>query len=134
MNVVALRTLRAFWEHHAEAEQPLRAWRRRLEQSQAANFAALKQEFPSADAVPPDFTVFDVAGNHYRVVTTIDYRSQFVKIRLVMTHQDYDQWNQKGHPDVKDGAFKHKKEPEDKDAKPTQQTPKRKRHPKRTKA
>ena len=131
MNVVALRTLRAFWEHHSEAEGPLRAWHRRLEQSRAGNFAELKQAFPSADVVQPDFTVFDVAGNRYRVVTTIDYSSQFVKIRLVMTHKDYDQWNQKGHPDVKDGAFKRKEEPND--AHPAQQTPKGKRHTKRTK-
>jgi mRNA interferase HigB len=132
VNVVALRTLRAFWEQHSEAEQPLRAWHKRLEQSQANNFSELKQDFPSADVVQPDFTVFDVAGNRYRVVTTIDYSSQFVKIRLVMNHRDYDQWNQKGHPDVKDSTFKNKKE--SKDANPTQQTPEGKRHTKRTKS
>lgn len=109
MNVVALRTLRIFWETHPESEPVLRAWYKRLQHSRANHFEALKADFPSVDAVQPHFTVFDVAGNTYRVVTRVDYQSQFIKIRFVFTHKEYDQWNKKGKPDVKASDFKREK-------------------------
>jgi mRNA interferase HigB len=111
VNVVALRTLRIFWETHPESETVLRAWYKRLQHSRANHFEDLKADFPSIDVVQPFFTVFDIAGNAYRVVTRVDYKSQFIKIRFVFTHKEYDQWNKKGHPDVKDSSFKREKTP-----------------------
>jgi mRNA interferase HigB len=36
------------------------------------------------------FTVFDVAGNHYRIVAVVHYDKQRIYIRQVMTHAEYD--------------------------------------------
>ena len=48
----------------------------------------LKTSFPSADYVPP-FTVFNVKGNKYRLVTLIDYAERVVVVRDVLTHAAY---------------------------------------------
>lgn len=93
MNVVALRTLRTFWEREPESEQPLRVWYTRLCKSNASNWAELKQAFPAIDYTSPH-TVFDVAGNKYRVIVIIDYQYQFAKIRQVLNHAEYDRWTQ----------------------------------------
>ena len=35
-------------------------------------------------------TVFNISGDKYRLVTRIRYDYQFVNIRVVLTHSDYD--------------------------------------------
>ena len=46
----------------------------------------------SADYVPP-YTIFDVGGNKYRIVTAIHYNRRKVYIRHVLTHAEYDRWS-----------------------------------------
>lgn len=45
----------------------------------------MRKIFPSADLVG-NFTVFNIKGNHYRLITRIDYESQLLFIRAVLTH------------------------------------------------
>jgi mRNA interferase HigB len=57
--------------------------------AQWQNFAELRQIFASADLVGK-LTVFNIGGNKYRLITYIDYQSQKVFIRHVLTHAEYD--------------------------------------------
>jgi mRNA interferase HigB len=97
VTVVALRTLRNFWQRYPQAEAPLRQWYKAMNVRNYANFAELRAAFPAVDYAPP-FTIFDVGGNKYRLVTIIDYPWRFVKIRHVFTHSEYDRWNRQGRP------------------------------------
>jgi mRNA interferase HigB len=96
VNVVSKKTIRAFLEHHADSEpealEPLSRWYNLLRKSSPTNFAELRAIFASTDFVNP-FTVFNVGGNKYRIITLIDYEGQFTKIRHVFTHPEYDDWN-----------------------------------------
>ncbi|OTP80603.1 hypothetical protein PAMC26510_01395 [Caballeronia sordidicola] len=49
----------------------------------------MKRTFNTVDYVAP-FTVFDVGGNKYRVITDIHYNRKKVYIRYVLTHAEYD--------------------------------------------
>jgi mRNA interferase HigB len=73
MHVIALKALREFWQRHPEAEQPLRNWHALAEHSRFRDFADLKRVFGSADYAPP-YTVFDVGGNKFRLVTVVRYQ------------------------------------------------------------
>jgi mRNA interferase HigB len=53
--------------------------------------ADLKRSFGTADYVPP-YTVFDVAGNNFRVVVLVRYRDGKMFVRWVMAHREYDDW------------------------------------------
>ncbi len=91
--MVSKKTIRAFLENHdPEALEPLSRWYNLLRKSSPTNFAELRAIFASADFVNP-FTVFNVGGNKYRIITLIDYEGQFTKIRHVFTHPEYDDWN-----------------------------------------
>ncbi|HRE18221.1 MAG TPA: type II toxin-antitoxin system HigB family toxin, partial [Rhodocyclaceae bacterium] len=59
--------------------------------SEFRDFNHLRETFAAADYVPP-FVVFDVAGNHYRLVVIVQYRGKRVYVREVMTHREYDDW------------------------------------------
>jgi len=45
--------------------------------------------FPKADYVKPR-TVFNIGGNKYRLITTVDYGLQSVVIKEALTHEEYD--------------------------------------------
>ena len=51
---------------------------------------ALKETFGSADYVKP-YTVFNIAGNKYRLVALVDYGLQTVSVGHVLTHEEYDE-------------------------------------------
>ncbi|MGF1979874.1 MAG: type II toxin-antitoxin system HigB family toxin [Nostoc sp. CmiSLP01] len=81
--------MREFWEKHSTARDSLLLWYDRISKSSVENFAQLRQLFPSADVVN-NFTVFNIGGNNYRLITYIDYQAQMIFIRAVLTHADYD--------------------------------------------
>jgi mRNA interferase HigB len=92
MRVISRKALRDFWEVHAQAEVPLAAWFRTVGRSTFRDFNELRRAFPSADYVAP-FTVFNVGGNNFRVITSIHYNRQRVYVRHVYTHEEYDGWS-----------------------------------------
>lgn len=88
MRVISRKALRKFWEKHADAQAPFLLWYERITTNQFASLKELRQIFPSADIVE-NFTVFNISGNHYRLITYIDYEYKMVFIRSVLTHAEY---------------------------------------------
>ena len=95
MRVISKRALREFWTKHRNAAAPLTAWHNTIRGVSCAHPAELKTVFSSADFVG-DLTVFDIGGNKFRLITFIDYRSQIVYVKHVLTHGQYDEgrWKQ----------------------------------------
>lgn len=91
MHVISKPPLIEFWTKHTAAKDGLTLWHSALENCTATDFTTLKTTFSTADYVPP-FTVFDVGGNNYRVVTVIHYEVKRAYIREVLTHKEYDAW------------------------------------------
>lgn len=91
MHIISLKMLRDFWQKHPEAEQSLRNWHAVAGHSRFGDFADLRQHFGSADYVAP-FTVFDVGGNNYRIISVVRYRGGKIFVRWVMSHREYDKW------------------------------------------
>ena len=93
VNVIAPRTLAAFWAVHPEAEDALREWLRHVQRSDYSNFAEVRAEYGSADWVE-GLIVFNIGGNKYRLIVSPNfgphYRTFF--IRAVLTHRQYDHW------------------------------------------
>ena len=94
MRIISRSTLRKFWEKHSNAQPELLLWCDRISKAEFQTFNDLRQVFPSADLVG-NFTVFNIAGNNYRLITYIDYEYQIIFIRAVLTHAEYDKENWK---------------------------------------
>jgi mRNA interferase HigB len=90
VRIISRRVLRGFWEHHPDAEQPLRAWYHDAKRAHWRSPAAIKRAYSNASIVANDRVVFNIKGNRYRLVTAINYRFEICYIRFVGTHQDYD--------------------------------------------
>ena len=94
MRIIFKARLRAFWETpgREDVEGPLRAWHTHVGSKSVAwkSWGNVKAEFGTASMVG-NCVVFNIKGNHYRLVTRILYPSQKVFILRVMTHQQYDE-------------------------------------------
>ncbi|WP_191559087.1 MULTISPECIES: type II toxin-antitoxin system HigB family toxin [Brevundimonas] len=90
MNVVARKTLQAFWARHPSAKGPLTSW---YDHAKAADWRSpqdVRNDFRSADFVSDNRVVFDIGGNKYRVVVRISYTFKQVLVKFVGTHAEYD--------------------------------------------
>ncbi len=93
MHVVSVKTLREFWERHADSEAALRTWFREAKAATWKSFADIKACHRSADHLPGNRVVFDIKGDHYRLVARIHYNAGRIYIRFIGTHAEYDKIN-----------------------------------------
>lgn len=89
--VISKRPLIDFWEKYPESKGAMQAWYRIAGNCSAENFSELRKTFNAVD-VAGKYTIFDIGGNKYRVVTVIHYDKQKIFIRGVFTHREYDKW------------------------------------------
>jgi mRNA interferase HigB len=92
VRVIAVSTLKAFWEQPAyrDAEQPLKAW---FEEACAAVWlqpADVKARYGNASILKNRRVVFNIKGNDDRLVVALSYKLQIVYVKFVGTHAQYD--------------------------------------------
>ena len=93
VRIIALSTLRTFWERHKDAEGPLKAW---YQEARAAHWDTphqVKALYRTASVLGNNRVVFNIAGNTYRLIVKINYPYRIVFIRFVGTHAEYDRIN-----------------------------------------
>ncbi len=94
MRVISLKSLREFWQRYPDAEQPLRQWYKTAALAEWNSLQDTRRDYPHADGVRNNdgdtLTVFNIAGNKYRLVARIRYDYQLINIRAVLTHAEYD--------------------------------------------
>ncbi len=90
MHIVALKTLRAYWLRHADAEQSLRAWHTIARRAQWHTPADIKADYGNASFVGNNRVVFNIKGNDYRLIVLVEYQKGRLFIRFVGTHAEYD--------------------------------------------
>jgi mRNA interferase HigB len=90
MRVIAISTLKRFWEHHPDAEQPLKAW---YDEAKHAAWLApqdIRRHYSTASFVGRNRVVFNIKGNKYRLIVAVAYAFQAVYIKFLGTHAEYD--------------------------------------------
>lgn len=93
MRIVAKRTLREFWEKHADSEESLKSWYRETEKTEWENPNELKIDYPSASILKNNRIVFNIKGNNYRLIVKFNFEYQICWIRFIGTHAEYDKIN-----------------------------------------
>lgn len=91
MRVISNKALQNFAESHPQALIPLQEWRGKIQGASIKSYAELKNIFNSVDKVGHYF-IFNIAGNHYRLIAAIHFNTQMLYIRSIMTHKEYNQW------------------------------------------
>ncbi|OLE51526.1 MAG: hypothetical protein AUG51_22345 [Acidobacteria bacterium 13_1_20CM_3_53_8] len=89
MNIIGLVVINLFIEQHPDVRSSLNVWIKATSKARWKNIIEIRQIYSHADAVGT-CTVFNIKGNHYRLITKINYRTQTVSIEKVLTHAEYD--------------------------------------------
>lgn len=89
MILLGKKMLQAFGKRHPQSVKPLSMWEIIIKQTGYQNFPELKRTFPSVDYVHHRYTIFDISGNKYRLITEINYSATVVNIKKIWTHAEY---------------------------------------------
>ncbi len=90
MRIIAIKTLKHYWEEFPQAKQALLAW---YDETEIANWHSpneLKLQFGNASIVTDKRVVFNIHGNSYRLLAEIEYRLKIVFVVWFGTHAQYD--------------------------------------------
>jgi len=90
VHVVSFKTLRDYFSKEPSARVALQDWYRRTKKAEWESYADLKNTFNSADNVGNNRYVFNIKGNHYRIVAIVRFKYKKVLIRWIGNHRDYD--------------------------------------------
>lgn len=90
MRVIAISTLKEFWEKHPDSEQALKEWYIKTERAQWESFNDMRKDSNSVDYVKNQRYVFNIKGNNYRLVAAVKFSPKLVYFRFIGTHQEYE--------------------------------------------
>jgi mRNA interferase HigB len=88
LHVIGRKKLREAASEHAGLGGPLDVWYRIARKARWSSLMEVRQVFPSADAVGK-FTIFNIKGNAFRLITEINYHTGKIFLRHVLTHAEY---------------------------------------------
>ena len=90
MRIISRRILREFWIKHPDATIALEVWFHDVKQATWNSPADIKNVYRNASFVANNRVVFNIKGNHYRLVVVVVYQHNVFYIRFVGTHAEYD--------------------------------------------
>ena len=88
--IFAKSTLRNFWEIHPDSEQYLKTWYDTAMSSDWKTPNEVKQTFINASVLKDSRIIFNIKGNSYRLVAKFNFEKQWIFIRFIGTHFEYD--------------------------------------------
>jgi mRNA interferase HigB len=89
MRVISEKALRQFSEKYIDSKPSLASWQKVVSKADWRHIVDVKKVYPSADTVGR-FTVFNINGNNYRLIVSINYKKQIIFIKDILTHVEYD--------------------------------------------
>lgn len=88
MHIISRKKLLEAAKEHGDLSEPLDVWYRVAKRAEWKDLMDVRRTFPAAHAVEK-FTIFNIKGNAYRLITEINYRTGRVFLRHVLTHAEY---------------------------------------------
>ncbi len=90
MQVLGKDKLISFYKKHANAKSAIEAW---IAEAQSAKWKTpqdIKDRYRSADFLDGNRVIFNIKGNHYRLVVRVRYQNGVAVVEWVGTHAEYD--------------------------------------------
>jgi mRNA interferase HigB len=97
MHVISYRKLREYAAKHANCRDALDNWYKVASKLVWENLVEVQTIYPKAEAVG-NFTVFNIKGNSYRLIVSIDYERKLIYVKYILTHAEYDKEQWKNEP------------------------------------
>ena len=82
--------LREYWENHSDSEQYLKTWYDTAMNADWKTPGDVKKTYANASILKGSRIVFNIKGNSYRLVAKFNFEKQWIFIRFIGTHDEYD--------------------------------------------
>ena len=91
MRIVSHRKLKEFYQTKGreDSKVAIERWYDTALVAQWKNLSDIKVDFKTADCIGNQHYVFNIKGNHYRLVVVIKFTIGYIFIRFVGTHKEY---------------------------------------------
>jgi mRNA interferase HigB len=98
MHLISVGKLSKAATQYPNTVETVKNFAKKIENSNWESLIDVQTDYPSAEAVGR-FTVFNIKGNKYRLILSIDYESQVAYFKYFLTHADYskDEWKNDPH-------------------------------------
>lgn len=89
MRVFTEKTLTDYGHAHPRVREELKVWVAIVGAARWANFNELRADLSATDYIGNDRYVFNLKGNHYRLIAMIFFGAQRLYVRGIFTHAEY---------------------------------------------
>ncbi len=89
-NIIAVKNLVRFYEKHPDSKASMETWLSITKNATWQKSLDIVKDFPDADPIKNNRVVFNIARNKYRLIVQISYIRQWVFIKFIGTHAEYD--------------------------------------------
>jgi mRNA interferase HigB len=93
MVIIKKKTIADYCAANPKSAEAFWNWYKQTKGANWANFSEMKLSFNSVDAVGNDLYVFNIKGNHYRLIVRIIFGARTVFVKFIGSHNDYDEVN-----------------------------------------
>ena len=93
MNIIAKGTILYYIEKYPKAKTPLLAWYYEFSKMNFSNFNFLKAVYGNASIVAGNRVIFNIKGNDYRLIVSVNFRQSAGYVIWFGTHAAYDKIN-----------------------------------------
>jgi mRNA interferase HigB len=90
MNVITKRTILYYIEQYPLAANSLKSWYDELSKADYKNFNDLKSAYGNASVIANNRVIFNIKGNSFRLIVSINFETQHLYVIWFGTHIAYD--------------------------------------------
>ena len=89
MLVLGRNKLIKFARKHTNSKKALDVWYKEVSEAEWLTPHDVRAQFQSADFISNNRVIFNIKGNHYRLIVKVKYLNNFVAVEWVGKHDDY---------------------------------------------
>jgi mRNA interferase HigB len=89
LTVLSRRRIEEYACKHPDVAETLRAWYKIARKALWKNLEDVRAQINSADRVDR-VLIFNIGGNKYRLIVKVDFRSNLLMVKDLLTHKEYD--------------------------------------------
>lgn len=93
MNIIVKRAILYYIDKYPKAKTPLLTWYNEFLKYEFPNFNELKAVYGNASIVSNNRVVFNIKGNDYRLMASVNFKQTAAYIIWFGTHKEYDNIN-----------------------------------------
>lgn len=90
MNIISKPTIIHYTEKYPAAANSILAWHKAFSKAAFQNFNELKVVYNNASILINKRVIFNIKGNSFRLIVSVDFKRQFAYVIWFGTHQEYD--------------------------------------------